>query len=77
MEASGGSMTGFGGFHSLSSASILSTSLDGLLLSLRRFSSLSKKQNRLGSPDCSVRGLCAVICKTRVLASPCLTRALR
>lgn len=59
VEPSGGSMTGFGGFHSLNSASTLSTSGWSPTIS-EEVLQLSKKQNRLGSPDCWVWG--CVLC---------------
>lgn len=59
MEASGGSMTGFGGFHSLSSASILSTSGWSLTISEEVLQPEQEaKQTRF--PRLLSRGLCAL-----------------
>ena len=76
MGAGGGSMTGYGGFHSLNSASVLSTS-GWPPASPEEVLQPEQEAKQTKFPRFRVRG--SVLCdpQTRVLAPPCLTGALR
>lgn len=76
MEAGGGSMTGYGGFHSLNSASVLSTS-GWPPTSSEEVLQPEQEAKQTKFPRLRVWGSLLCDMQIRVLAPPCLAGALR